>query len=84
MLLHNYLDSDTYTASLVKNNLATITNSEIQSIKKRVDFYVSHYASIKKINSESRERQLDFLLNLKNIIETEIKGRSTDYSFVLK
>ena len=76
MLLHNYFDTDTYTASLVKNNLAGIPSSEIQSIKKRIDFYVNHYKiSTQKTNSESKERQIDFLLNLKNIIETEIKGR---------
>ena len=76
MSLHDYLDSHTYTANLVKNNLAGIPSSEIQSIKKRIDFYVNHYEiSTKKLKSESKERQLDFLLNLKNIIEIEIKGR---------
>ena len=76
MLMHNYLDSENYTVNLVKNNLSKIPNTEIQSIKKRVDFYVNHYKiSIKKINSESREMQLHFLLNLNNILETEIRQR---------
>lgn len=76
MLLHNYLDSDTYTAGLVKNNLSNISSNEIQSIKKRVDFYVKHYEiSTKRIISDSRVKQLDFLLNLNNILELEMKER---------
>jgi len=76
MLLNNYLDSGTYTASLVKNNLSNIPNTEIQSIKKRVDFYVNHYKiSTQKTPSESKGQQLDFLLNLNGVLENEIKGR---------
>ena len=76
MLMHDYLDSETYTVNLVKNNLSKIPNTEIQNIKKRVDFYVNHYKiSIKRINSESKELQLHFLLNLNNILETEIRER---------
>ena len=76
MLLHDYLNSGNYTANLVKSNLSNIPNIEIQSIKKRVDFYVNHYKiSTKRINSESKSRQLDFLLNLNNILETEIEER---------
>ncbi|OGH96450.1 MAG: hypothetical protein A2039_01240 [Candidatus Melainabacteria bacterium GWA2_34_9] len=76
MLLHNYLDSGNYTASLVKNNLSNIPNTEIQSIKKRVDFYVNHYKiSTQKTASESKVLQLDFLLNLNHILENEIQER---------
>ncbi|MEI8390311.1 MAG: hypothetical protein WCG23_10565 [bacterium] len=76
MLLHDYLNSGNYTANLVKSNLSNISNIEIQSIKKRVDFYVNHYKiSTKRINSESKARQLDFLLNLNNILENEIEER---------
>jgi len=76
MLLHDYLDSSNYTASLVKNNLSNISNLEIQSIKKRVDFYVNHYKiSTKKAISESKTLQLDFLLNLNHILESEIQCR---------
>ena len=76
MLMHNYLNSETYTATLVKNNLSKIPNTEIKSIKKRVDFYVNHYKiSLNKIKSESKELQLHFLLNLNNILEIEMRER---------
>jgi len=76
MLLHDYLNSGNYTASLVKNNLSNISNLEIQSIKKRVDFYVNHYKiSTQKTASESKVLQLDFLLNLNHILESEIQER---------
>ena len=76
MLLHDYLNSGNYTASLVKTNLSNISNNEIQSIKKRVDFYVHHYKiSTKKINSESKEQQLDFLINLNFVLQNEINER---------
>jgi len=76
MLLHDYLNSGNYTASLVKNNLSNISNLEIQSIKKRVDFYVNHYKiSTQKTASESKVLQLDFLLNLNHILENEIQER---------
>lgn len=76
MLLHNYLDSGNYTASLVKNNLSNIPNTEIQSIKKRVDFYVNHFKiSTQKTASESKVQQLDFLMNLNFVLENEIKER---------
>jgi len=65
MLLHDYL-----------NNLSNISNLEIQSIKKRVDFYVNHYKiSTQKTASESKVLQLDFLLNLNHILENEIQER---------
>lgn len=77
MLLHNYLNSGTYTADLVKTKLSSIPNTEIKSIKKRVDFYVNHYKiSAKSTNTESKEQQLSFLLNLNSILESEIQNRS--------
>jgi len=76
MLLHDYLNSGNYTASLVKTNVSNISNNEIQSIKKRIDFYVQHYKiSTKKMSSESKKRQLDFLINLNFVLENEINQR---------
>ncbi len=77
MLLHNYLDTNTYTVNLVKKNLSEIPCSEIQNIKKRVDFYVNHYKiSTRNTISESKTQQMDFLINLNFALETEIRERS--------
>jgi len=82
MLLHNYADNETYIASLLKSNLASITDSEIQSIKKRVEFYVNHFTiSTKKMHSEAKERQLEFLMNLNNLLESEIEDRNVSYAY---
>lgn len=82
MLLHNYLDSSTYTENLLKSNLSEISDSEIKSIRKRVAFYVNHLKiSTRKIYSESRERQLDFLTNLQSLLEGEISDRTPCYAY---
>lgn len=82
MLLHNYMDSDAYTASLLKDNLSNITDSEIQSIKKRVDFYVNHFKiSTKKLQSEAKVKQLEFLETLNNILQCEMQSRSLCYAY---
>lgn len=76
MLLHNYLDSDNYTAGLVKDNLATISDSEINNIKKRINFYVNHFKiSTKNSNSEAKARQLEFLLNVNTVLDSELESR---------
>ncbi|GEM_PF-4218343 len=82
MLLHNYTDSNTYPINLVKSNLTEISIREIQSIKKRIDFYINHYKiSTKAISSISSESKLVFLLNINNMLENEIKNRYTAGSF---
>jgi hypothetical protein len=77
MLLHNYIDTQGYTAELMKDNLSNISDSEIQSIKKRVEFYVNHFKiSTKRLNSEAKEKQIEFLENLDYVLQSEINGRT--------
>ena len=81
MLLHNYIDSDTYMMNLIQNNLTEIPNQEIRSIKKRIDFYINHYRRIsaKKTNPGSKERKLAFFVFINNILEHEITKRCQEY-----
>jgi len=76
MLLHNYLDSVTYTLSLAKKNFSNVSDMEIQSIKKRVDFYINHFKiSAKNMPDNAKSQQLDFLINLNFMIESEMNER---------
>jgi len=77
MLLHNYLDSAAYTLSLAKNNFSEISDTEIKSIKKRVDFYINHFKiSSKNLPDNGKAQQIEFLMNIKYLLESELKERS--------
>lgn len=77
MLFQNYGDTETYISNLIKSGLENISDSEIQSIKKRIDFFVNHFKiSTNKKYSLAKEHQLEFLMNINSAIESEISDRS--------
>ncbi|NLF83178.1 MAG: hypothetical protein GX568_04245 [Candidatus Gastranaerophilales bacterium] len=66
----NILDS-------VDSGLMTLPMSELQSMKKRVDFYVEHYSTIKRSRKDdiTYNDRIIFLSNLNKLLENEIKSR---------
>lgn len=57
--------------------LMALPMNELQSMKKRVDFYVEHYATIKRSRNDdiTYNDRIIFLSNLNNLLENEIKSR---------
>jgi hypothetical protein len=57
--------------------LIALPTSELQSMKKRVDFYVEHYATIKRSRNDdiTYNDRIIFLSNLNKLLENEIKSR---------
>jgi len=55
-----------------------ISTKELQSLKKKVNFYVDHYTLIKKNreNTIPYEDKLNFLFNLNKVLDTEIGKRT--------
>lgn len=76
MLFHNYMNIDPIASELMKQSIAGISDDEINCIKKRVAFYVNHYKiSLKNISCESKQKQLELLEEIKELIETEVNSR---------
>ncbi len=54
-----------------------ISTKELQNMKKKVDFYVDHYSTIKKCRKDniSYQDKINFLSNLNRILEKEMELR---------
>ncbi len=55
-----------------------ISTQELQSLKKKVDFYMDHYTLVKKNREDNitYEDKLNFLSNLNQVLDTEINSRT--------
>ena len=54
-----------------------MSTREIQSLKKRIDFYMDHYTLVKKNRQDdiTYEDKLKFLSNLNKVLDTELNNR---------
>jgi hypothetical protein len=62
---------------MIDEILSLISTKDIYSIKKKIDFYLAHYMSIRKTQNDDirYEEKIKFLNNLNQLLDHEIKIR---------
>lgn len=79
MLIGDYLSSSFDHSKQSDYKLSGISSTKIKTIKKRINFYISHFRiTIKSAQHDSKKSQLAFLLNLQTLLDDEMQCRDLE------